>query len=191
MIDCELLGLGAVRVLKPSKHGDHRGFFSEVYNRDAYAAAGIRDEFVQDNVSVSAEAGTLRGLHFQLPPFAQAKLVRVGRGKVFDVAVDIRHGSPSFGKWVGRILSSDNWEQLYVPAGFAHGFVTLEPDTEFLYKVSAGYAPDHDRGIRYDDPEIAVDWPWDKSALKLSQKDRAAPPLKGMQTGFRFEDDKQ
>lgn len=189
MIDSELLGLGAVRVVHPARHGDHRGYFSEVFNKRGYAEIGIPDDFIQDNVSLSADPGTLRGLHFQIPPFAQAKLVRVARGRVFDVAVDIRKGSPTFSRWVGRELSADNWEQLYVPAGFAHGFVTLEPDTEFVYKVSADYAPAHERSIRFDDPDINIIWPQIGAQFKLSKKDQEAPYLREVDTEFVFEAD--
>ena len=138
--------ISAVLVLTPRKHGDHRGFFSEVYRKELLSKQGIDVEFVQDNHSLSAEKGTVRGLHFQAPPFAQDKLVRVVRGAVFDVAVDIRPDSPTYGRHVGVVLSAEAWNQVYVPIGFAHGFMTLEPDTEVVYKVSDYYAPDHERG---------------------------------------------
>ena len=178
------LGLDGVIEIVPDRFGDDRGFFSEVYNATVYRKNGVDADFVQDNHSVSGPAGVLRGLHFQLPPFAQAKLVRVVRGAVFDVAVDIRKGSPSYGKWVGVEISAERWNQLYVPAGFAHGFVTLQPNTEFLYKVSALYSPDHDRSIRYDDPQIGIDWPVDPSGIILSAKDKAAKSLAETDTGF-------
>ena len=136
----------AIRILVPKKFGDHRGFFSETYSRKAFEALGLGGDFVQDNHSLSAEKGVLRGLHFQRPPTAQGKLVRVVRGAVFDVAVDIRRSSPTFGQYVAEVLSAENWHQIYIPAGFAHGFRTLEPNTEVIYKVTAFYSPEHDRG---------------------------------------------
>jgi len=177
MVEVRQLGLDGVLEIVPKKFGDARGFFSETYNRDALAAHGVSLAFVQDNHSFSAAAGVLRGLHYQLPPKAQAKLVRVVRGRIYDVAVDIRKGSPSFGKWVSCVLSAEAWNQLLVPVGFAHGFLTLEPETEVIYKVTEGYSPAHDRGIRYDDPEIAVDWPLDGISPILSDKDARAPSL--------------
>jgi dTDP-4-dehydrorhamnose 3,5-epimerase len=171
------LGLDGVLELTPRRYEDERGFFTETYNAATFAAKGLDMTFVQDNHSYSAKAGTLRGLHYQLPPRAQAKLVRVVRGRVFDVAVDLRQGSQTFAKWVGIELSAEKGNQILVPAGFAHGFVTLEPDTEVLYKVSDFYSPDHDRAIRFDDPEIGIDWPVDARDLLLSEKDRGAPLL--------------
>jgi len=182
------LELPGVIEVTPRKFGDERGFFSEVYNEYNYRAGGISENWVQDNHSVSAAAGTLRGLHYQLPPFAQAKLVRVTSGRVFDVAVDIRKGSPTYGQWTGLELSAEKWNQLYVPAGFAHGFMTLEPGTAFLYKVSGKYSAEHDRSIRYDDPEIAIDWPLEGVELTLSDKDRTAPLLRDADNTFTFED---
>ena len=171
------LSLPEVRLIAPDRFGDDRGFFSEVYSRRDLAAAGIADEFVQDNHSLSAQPGTVRGLHYQLPPFAQAKLVRVVRGAVFDVAVDLRRGSPSFGRHVSAVLSAEAWNQLFVPIGFAHGFCTLEPATEVVYKVTAYYSRDHDRGIRWDDPALGILWPVGPAAAVLSEKDRALPGL--------------
>ncbi|HMR34565.1 MAG TPA: dTDP-4-dehydrorhamnose 3,5-epimerase [Geminicoccaceae bacterium] len=164
-----------VRIIVPRKHGDHRGFFSEVWSRRALESAGIDIDFVQDNHSLSAEPGTLRGLHFQSPPHAQAKLVRVLRGAILDVAVDLRRGSPTHGRHVAVELSADNWRQLLVPRGFAHGFVTLEPMTEVFYKVDAFYAPAHDKGVRWDDPELAIDWRLGGRTPILSAKDREQP----------------
>jgi dTDP-4-dehydrorhamnose 3,5-epimerase len=181
------LGLGDVTELRPARHGDHRGFFSEVWSASALGEVGIATDFVQDNHSFSAEAGVLRGLHYQEPPSAQAKLLRVTRGAIFDVAVDIRRGSPTFGKWVGLTISEAEWNQIYVPVGFAHGFVTLEPGTEVLYKVSAPYAPQHDRAIRFDDPAIGVEWPLDGREPILSDKDRKAPLLAEAAPPFRYE----
>src|SRR5882724_2645355 len=146
-----------VRILIPKKHGDHRGFFSEVYSRKALADAGISSEFVQDNHSMSSQQSVLRGLHYQIAPMAQDKLIRVVRGAILDVAVDIRKSSPTFGRYVKVVLTSENWQQVFVPIGFAHGFVTLEPNTEVLYKVSKDYSPAHERGIRWDDPSLAID----------------------------------
>lgn len=166
-----------VKVLVPKKFGDHRGFFSEVFNRKAAAEAGIAAEFVQDNHSLSAEKGVVRGLHYQIAPMAQDKLVRVIRGAVLDVAVDIRRGSPTFGRHVAIELSAQNWKQLFVPAGFAHGFVTLEPNTEVLYKVTNYYSAAHDRGIRWNDPELGIGWGVDGESAVLSEKDRKNPVL--------------
>jgi dTDP-4-dehydrorhamnose 3,5-epimerase len=182
----EKLALDGVVLVSADRFGDDRGFFSETYNARVWRENGISVDFVQDNHSVSSQTGTLRGLHFQTPPFAQAKLVRVTRGSVFDVAVDIRRGSPTYGQWVGVTLSATNWNQLFVPAGFAHGFVTLEDNTEFLYKVSATYSKDNDRSIRFDDPEFGIDWPIEASKLVLSDKDKAAPLAKDVDTGFVY-----
>lgn len=166
-----------VKVLTPKKFGDDRGFFSEVYSRRHLADAGIDLEFVQDNHSLSASVGILRGLHFQLPPFAQDKLVRVVRGRILDVAVDIRRSSPTFGQHVAVEISADAFNQILVPVGFAHGFVTLEPDTVVLYKVTNYYSSKHDRGIIWNDPEIGIEWPVDPDHAKLSEKDSALPPM--------------
>ena len=181
---CEIAGL---HLVEPKKFGDHRGFFSETYNRQRLTEAGFAAEFVQDNHSLSGETGVVRGLHFQSPPFAQAKLVRVVRGAILDVAVDIRRGSPTFGDHAAVELSAANWRQLLVPAGFAHGFVTLEPDTEVVYKVTAYYAPEHDHGILWSDPDIGVDWSAAPGAPVLSDKDRVAPGLAGFETPFLWE----
>lgn len=177
---------GVVEVVPP-KYGDHRGFFSEVYKRPAFEAAGIAIDWMQDNQSFSAPAGTVRGLHFQVPPVAQDKLVRVLRGAIYDVAVDIRRGSPTFGKWVARELSADAWNQLLVPVGFAHCFMTLVPDTEVLYKVSAPWSPEHERALKWDDPMLAIDWPDLGVTPTLSDKDRVAPLLAEFDTPFAFE----
>jgi dTDP-4-dehydrorhamnose 3,5-epimerase len=171
------LALDGILEFVPKKFGDARGFFSETYSQAAFAEAGIDIAWVQDNQSLSAEKGVLRGLHFQLAPFAQDKLIRVLRGAIFDVAVDLRRGSPTYGKWVSCVLSSDAWNQLLVPKGFAHGFLTLEPGVEVLYKVSAPYAPSHDRSIRWNDPAIGIDWPLGGRDPILSSKDAAAPFL--------------
>lgn len=171
------LDIPEVLLLTPKKHGDERGFFSEAYNRRVLAAAGVATDFVQDNHSFSPQRGTVRGLHFQAPPHAQHKLVRVVRGAIFDVAVDLRRGSPNYGRHVATIVSAAAWNQLFVPAGFAHGLMTLEPDTEILYKVSDYYAPNHDHGILWNDPALGIDWPLAERDAILSDKDRHHPPL--------------
>jgi len=173
---------GLIEVV-PQRFADDRGFFSEVWRQDRFDAAGIGKHFLQDNLSVSRVRGVVRGLHYQVPPAAQAKLVRVSRGSIFDVAVDIRRGSSTFGRWAGVIVSAEKWNQLFIPEGFAHGFVTLEDDTEVNYKVSAPYSPEHDRSIRFDDPEIGIEWPIQGEPL-LSAKDAAAPLLRDAETGF-------
>ena len=178
--------LPGVVLLKPRRFGDDRGFFSESWNRETLARHGIEIDFVQDNHSLSAKAGTVRGLHFQSPPHAQAKLVRCGRGRLFDVAVDIRKGSPTYGQWVGYELSFDNGLQLLIPEGFLHGFVTREPDTEIIYKCSDYYAPDCDGAVRFDDPEIGIDWGLDGPAT-LSKKDTVAPLLRDFDSPFVWE----
>ena len=180
MLAVEDSALPDVKIVMPKKHGDHRGFFSETWNRAAFLEVGIDIDFVQDNHSLSAAVGTLRGLHFQSPPFAQDKLVRVSRGRILDVAVDIRVSSPTFGKHVAIELSAENWKQLLVPVGFAHGFVTLEPDTEVQYKVSAPYGPENDHGLAFDDPALGIDWQLPLSVLTLSDKDRKHPRLAEM-----------
>jgi dTDP-4-dehydrorhamnose 3,5-epimerase len=177
LLEVRPLPLDGVVEVRPARLGDDRGFFSEVWNRAAWGEAGLPDvEFVQDNHSRSAR-GVLRGLHYQLPPAAQAKLVRVSRGSVFDVVVDIRRSSATFGRWAGLTLSAADWNQLFVPAGFAHGFLALEPDSEVQYKVSAPYRADLDRSIRPDDPALGVDWPLPSAERLLSTKDRTAPLL--------------
>ena len=174
-----------VKLVRPKKHGDARGFFSEVWRQDVAQAAGIAGPFVQDNHSFSAEAGVVRGLHFQKPPHAQGKLVRVTRGSILDVAVDIRVGSPWFGKHVAVRLSAAEWNQLWVPPGFAHGFCTLEPDCEVLYKVTAYYAPESDRGLSWNDPALGIDWP--VRTPVLSPKDEKHPKLADLDGGFVWE----
>lgn len=172
------LAIPDVKLVTPKRFNDSRGFFSEVYNAKVLAAAGITTAFVQDNHSLSVEVGTIRGLHFQTPPHAQAKLVRVARGKILDVVVDLRRGSSSYGRHVSAELSADNWTQLLVPAGFAHGFCTLEPNTDVLYKVDAYYAPQNDAGLLWSDPELAIEWPVAKGKALLSDKDKKWPLLK-------------
>ena len=170
------IGLGVLEII-PEKFGDARGYFSETWSRRGFRDLGLTLEWVQDNQSFSAEKFVLRGLHYQIEPHAQDKLVRVLRGSIFDAAVDIREGSPGFGRSVSCTLSAGAWNQLLIPKGFAHGFLTLEPDTEVFYKVSASYAPDHERAIRYDDPALAIAWPLQGATPVMSAKDRAAPRL--------------
>ena len=175
-----------VQIIAPPKFGDSRGFFSETYNKADFASKGLNLDFCQDNHSFSAVVGTLRGLHFQLAPYAQDKLVRVTRGAIFDVAVDIRHGSPNFGKWVGRVISAEAWNQILVPTGFAHGFCTVERNTEVQYKVTAPYSPDHERGIAWNDPELAIDWCLDGVEPTLSGKDTDYPALSEAPVHFTY-----
>jgi dTDP-4-dehydrorhamnose 3,5-epimerase len=177
MLRVTSLEIPEVKIVTPRKFGDARGFLSEVYGVRDWQKAGIVADFVQDNHSVSVRAGTIRGLHFQLPPFAQAKLVRVVRGAVFDVAVDLRRNSPTFGRHASATLSAQDWNQMYIPVGFAHGFCTLEPDTEVMYKVSGYYSGDHDRGVRWDDPALGIKWPAIADLSVLSEKDRGLPLL--------------
>lgn len=174
-------------VITPARFGDARGFFSESYNKARMAEHGIKTQFVQDNHSLSEQAGTVRGLHFQSPPHAQAKLVRCGRGRLFDVAVDIRKGSPTFGKWFGLELTFENGKQLLIPEGFLHGFATRVPNTEIIYKCSDFYAPDCDGAVRFDDPDIAIDWGLDDKAPLLSDKDASAPLLRDLMNPFTFQ----
>ncbi len=173
-----------VKIITPKKFGDSRGFFSEVYNRKSFVEAGIGLEFVQDNQSLSAQAGTLRGLHFQSPPFAQDKLVRVTRGRILDVAVDIRVSSPTFGKHVAVELSAENWRQLLVPIGFAHAFITLEASTEVIYKVTNYYSAANDLGLAWDDPDLGIAWPLPTEGVTLSDKDRTHPRLRDLPPVF-------
>jgi dTDP-4-dehydrorhamnose 3,5-epimerase len=174
------LGIEGPLLVSARRFGDARGYFAETYSRRDFTALGIAEEMVQDIQSFSAPRGTVRGLHFQVPPRAQAKLVRVLRGRILDVAVDIRHGSPSYGRHVAAELSAENGLMLYVPVGFAHGFATLEPDTEVAYKVSDTYAPDCDRGLAWDDPDLDIAWGVAPDAATLSDKDRRHPRLKDL-----------
>lgn len=175
--------------LTPRRFGDARGWFSEVWNARRLAEAGIATTFVQDNQSYSAEAGTVRGLHFQRPPHAQGKLVRVARGRILDVAVDARRGSPSYGRWVAEELSAETGAQLWVPRGFLHGFVTLEPHTEVVYKVDGFYAADCDGAVRFDDPDLAIDWGVDPGRAVLSDKDARAPAFRDFESPFVMDED--
>lgn len=174
--------LDGVVLVKPDVHKDPRGFFLESYSQDRFADHGISAVFVQDNHSRSVQKGVLRGLHFQVPPFSQNKLIRVTRGAVWDVVVDLRTSSPTFGKWRSFDLSAGNFHQLYVPAGFAHGFCTLEENTEVQYKVDRRYSPAHDAGIRWNDPALAIAWPVRKPLL--SAKDAALPCCKDFPSPF-------
>jgi dTDP-4-dehydrorhamnose 3,5-epimerase len=171
------LAIPDVKVIIPKKFGDHRGFFVETYSRQKLAPHGIDFEFVQDNHSMSAAVGTVRALHYQVPPFAQGKLIRVLRGSILDVAVDIRRSSPTFGRFASEVLSAENGKMMWVPIGFAHGFETLEPNTEVAYKVTSYYAPTHERGIRWNDPKIAIPWKTSEAGATLSAKDKIAPTL--------------
>ena len=173
MVEVRQTGLPGVLELRPIRRGDERGFFSEVWSERELVAAGVSERFVQDNHSSSAR-GVLRGLHYQLAPVAQAKLVRVSRGRVFDVAVDVRPASPTFGRWYGADLSAEDWNQLFIPAGFAHGFLALEDGSEVQYKVTAPYSAPHDRGIDPFDPAIGIIWPLEREQVRLSPKDLAA-----------------
>lgn len=179
--------LPGVYVITPDRFGDSRGFFSESYSARSMAAAGIDDLFVQDNHSLSAKAGTVRGLHFQAPPHAQTKLVRCGQGALFDVAVDIRKGSPTYGSWTGEVLSAENGKQLLVPAGFLHGFMTLKDATEIIYKCTDYYAPQTEGAVRFDDPEIGITWPDIGDAPTLSEKDAGAPGFGSFANPFIYE----
>ncbi|MCP3774571.1 dTDP-4-dehydrorhamnose 3,5-epimerase [Paenibacillus sp. MZ04-78.2] len=174
--------LEGVVIVEPVVYCDNRGFFMESYNSEKFKKLGIDYDFIQDNHSLSVEPGVLRGLHFQLNPKAQTKLVRVAAGAIYDVAVDIRKGSPTFGQWVGVILSAANKRQLLVPKGFAHGFCTLVPNTEVLYKVDEFYSLEHDRGIAWNDPALGIDWPTANPIL--SDKDGKHPVLKDAEINF-------
>ena len=175
-----------VKLIEPAIFRDMRGFFSETYKAKVLAQAGVSPNLVQDNHSLSVEKGVVRGLHFQAPPHAQGKLVRVTRGAIMDVAVDIRAGSPSFGQHVAVTLSADNWQQLWVPAGFAHGFCTLEPNTEVIYKVTDYYAPECEGGILWSDPALAIAWPVELGHAVLSDKDGRLPRLADLNLCFTY-----
>lgn len=179
--DC---AIPAVKMLWPRQFRDNRGFFSELFNPAALAAAGMPMEYVQDNYSRSRSAGVVRGLHFQIPPFAQAKLIFVTRGAVLDVAVDLRTDSPTYGRHVSAVLSAASWNQLFVPVGFAHGFCVLEPDTDVIYKVTAPYSPVHERGVLWNDPALGIDWPVRPEAAVLSDRDLEHPKLSDVPAFF-------
>lgn len=175
MLEVRSLAIPDVKVVRTGRFPDARGYFCETFRRSAFAENGIPNDFVQDNQSLSERVGTVRGLHFQRPPFAQAKLVRVLRGTVLDVVVDLRRLSPTYGRHVSVKLDSESDEQLFVPKGFAHGFCTLEPQTVVFYKVDEVYSPGHDGGLYWADPELAIEWPVTTSEAQLSPKDRALP----------------
>ncbi len=177
-------------LIEPRKFGDHRGFFSETYNRERLIAAGFARDFVQDNHSLSVETGVLRGIHFQSPPHAQDKLVRVVQGAILDVAVDLRVGSPTYGDHAAVTLSAANWRQLLVPVGFGHGFITLEPNTEVVYKVTDYYAPEHDNSLLWSDPALGIEWGPAGAAPTLSEKDRDAHGLADLKSPFVWEADR-
>ena len=173
-----------VKIIRPKKFGDHRGFFSETYNKKVLSEHGIDLDFVQDNHSLSMDKGVIRGLHYQTPPFAQDKLVRVIRGTILDVAVDIRRNSPTYGKHIKIIISEDEWNQILVPIGFAHGFCTLEPNTEVIYKVTNYYSPENDAGIYWNDEELGIEWPISEAHAILSDKDKQQPKVSQFKSVF-------
>jgi dTDP-4-dehydrorhamnose 3,5-epimerase len=189
-LDVKSLDIPDLKLIKPARFRDARGFFSDIYNRQALAAIGIYTDFAQDNCSVSKAVGTVRGLHFQAPPMAQAKLVIVLKGRIRDVVVDCRTGSPSYGRHVSVELDGQEWEQLYIPAGFAHGFCTIEPDTMVFYKVSAPYAPELERGILWNDPDLGIAWPVNAKNVVLSDKDKNLPRLRDLADHFSFAADR-
>lgn len=173
-----------VVIVETDVHGDHRGFFTESYTKEKFERLGIKEDFIQDNHSLSKEPGVLRGMHYQTNPKAQTKLVRVTSGAIYDVLVDLRKGSPTYGEWEGFMLSEYNHRQLYVPKGFAHGFCTLTENVNVQYKVDRGYSPEHDAGIAYDDPEIGIVWPM--SNVILSEKDKKHPKFKNANPDFEW-----
>lgn len=184
VIDTEI---PAIKLLEPKKFGDDRGFFSETFNRKLFARLlGEEADFVQDNHAFSAHAGVVRGLHYQIPPMAQSKLLRVTCGAILDIAVDIRKSSPTFGKHVRAVLSAQNWRQIWVPEGFAHGYLTLEPNTEVIYKVTNYYSPEHERGIRWDDPALGIEWGIERERAVLSPRDTTHPTIQDAADLFQF-----
>ena len=180
------LDIPDILVITPTRHTDARGFFSEVFRSEWLAPYGVNAPFVQENHAFSAQRGVLRGLHYQAPPSAQGKLIRCTHGAILDVAVDIRRGSPTFGRHVAIEASAANWRQVWVPPGFAHGYVTLEPDCEVLYKVTAYYDPAAERGLAWDDPALGVDWRIPAGDLILSDKDRRNPRLADVEVAFAY-----
>lgn len=186
MISIRATDIPDVRIIDMKRFGDNRGWFAETYNRAEWAAAGIDVDFIMDAQSYSAVAGTLRGMHFQRSPKTQTKLVRASRGAVFDVAVDIRLGSPWYGRWVGAELSAANGLALLIPRGFAHGFVTLEPDTELLYRMDSYYAPEYEAGIAWNDPDLGIFWPIAPGGVVIAERDRDFPRLAEMPTCFTY-----
>jgi len=185
-LEVKQLDIPDVKILTPAKHGDNRGFFSEIYNRQTLLDAGIDLNFIQENYSWSADQNTVRGLHFQTGPCEQDKLVQVVSGAILDFAVDLRSGSPWYGHYVCAEISAANWQQILVPKGFAHGLVTLEPDTAVMYRVTAHYSKAHDAGVRWNDPDIGIDWPIADDAAILSDKDQQLPFLAECDTLFEY-----
>jgi dTDP-4-dehydrorhamnose 3,5-epimerase len=185
-VQIERLSIPEVLSISPSKHRDARGFFSEVYRDDVLAGYGVHASFVQENHVLSAARGVLRGLHFQLPPNAQGKLIRCAKGAILDVAVDIRRGSPTFGRHVAVELSADNWRQVWVPCGFAHGYVTLQSDCEVIYKVTSYYDPASERGLAWDDPALGIDWRTSSEHLTIAPKDLTNPILADLGAAFSY-----
>jgi len=182
----QTLSIPDIKIFTPKKFGDERGFFSETYSKKHLSEKGIEINFVQDNHAYSAHAHTMRGMHFQIAPFAQDKLIRVIRGAILDVVVDIRCGSPSYGHHVSVVISVDQWNQILVPAGFAHGLLTLENDTEVIYKVSNYYSPEHDKGLLWNDPDLGIDWQVSEEEVILSEKDCHQPRLKDLPEYFEY-----
>jgi dTDP-4-dehydrorhamnose 3,5-epimerase len=187
-MDVRKTKLQGVLVLKPRRFADARGYFFEAYTERTFRQVGVAATFIQDNQSFSLRRGTIRGLHFQHPPAAQAKLVRVVRGCIYDVVIDLRRGSPTYGQWTAERLSADGGEQIYVPCGFAHGFCTLEPDTEVAYKVDAYYAPEYDSGIIWNDPTLNIPWPVAPETAILSEKDGKLGTFEAFTSPFQFMD---
>ena len=185
-MNIERLAISDLLLVTPKKHGDARGFFSETFRADEFGAHGVELAFIQDNHVHSTQKGVLRGLHYQTPPHAQGKLVRCSRGAILDIAVDIRVGSPTYGQHVAVELSAVNWRQLWVPPGFAHGYITLEEDCEVIYKVTDYYAPECDRGIAWDDPALKIDWRVAPTEITLSEKDKKQPLLETAEPAFQF-----
>lgn len=186
-MEVDRTAIADVLVIRPKKFGDERGFFSEVFKNDVLKASGVDVPWVQDNHSFSAARGVVRGLHFQSEPFAQAKLLRVVRGAILDVAVDLRRGSPTYGRHVAVELSAENWAQLYVPIGFAHGFCTLVENTEVLYKVTAPYAPIHEGGLVWNDPALGIAWPISAAEATVNARDQSWPGFSEFETPFGAE----
>jgi dTDP-4-dehydrorhamnose 3,5-epimerase len=184
IMEIKATSIPAVKILRPTQHGDDRGFFSETYNKKILQDLGLDIDFVQDNHAFSTDIGTVRGLHFQIPPFAQDKLVRVISGRILDVAVDLRSDSPTFGQHVAVEISADAWNQILVPVGFAHGLCVLEKNTQVIYKVSNYYSKAHDKGLHWQDQELAINWPVKTSDAILSAKDKVQPMLQDLPKYF-------
>lgn len=182
----EPLSIPEVKLITPQKFADSRGFFSETWSSAKLKVQGFNEHFVQDNHSLSAQKGTIRGLHCQVGPHVQGKLVRVVKGAIWDVAVDVRQGSPTYGQWVAAELSAENWAQLWIPGGFLHGFCTLQPNTEVIYKVSGDYNKDCERAVRWNDPTLALPWPVESNEALLSQKDQDAPLFNPQDNWFKY-----